>query len=291
MNIILGASGQIGSTLVSELKKKGQPVRAVVRDVRRFTERAVETRQADMFNAEELTKACLGGTSIFVLTPETPTSDDIIEDTKRIIDNYKTAIRSAGIKKVVALSCIGAHLDGKTGNVLMSKMLEQELADIDVEKVYVRPSYYFSNWLAYLDTIRQSGVLPTFLPASLRMNMLSPVDVAKFTAEILSDPLPQDNKQIYELEGSELYSPADIAGTFSRLLNRPVRVEPIPKHRWLDTLLAVGFTENTAQHLVDMTQAVIENRLSPEHPEKTIKLQTTFGKYLQQYVPLPRSNE
>ena len=156
MNIILGASGQIGSTLVSELKKKGQPVRAVVRDVRRFTERAVETRQADMFNAEELR---------------------------------------------------------------------------------------------------------------------------------------QDNKQIYELEGSELYSPADIAGTFSRLLNRPVRVEPIPKHRWLDTLLAVGFTENTAQHLVDMTQAVIENRLSPEHPEKTIKLQTTFGKYLQQYVPLPRSNE
>src|SRR5690606_2559142 len=254
MNIIVGATGQVGSNLISELKNNGFPVRAVVRNPDKLSDKAIETRTADLFNLEQLTEAFKGGTTVFVLTPENPTSNDIIEDTKRIVENYKKAIQATGIKKVVALSCVGSHIDGNTGNVLMSRILEQTLG--------------------YLEPVEQYGVLPTFFPEDLKIEMNSPIDLAKFIAKIMTDTL---SKRIYELTGQK-YSSLDVANTFSKLLNKNVTVQSIPQDKWKETLISVGFTENTANNLSDMTQAVIDNKTIPERPNDTIKLPTTLEK-------------
>ncbi|WP_118194703.1 NmrA family NAD(P)-binding protein [Albibacterium indicum] len=280
MNIIVGATGQVGSNLISELKNNGFPVRAVVRNPDKLSDKAIETRTADLFNLEQLTEAFKGGTTVFVLTPENPTSNDIIEDTKRIVENYKKAIQATGIKKVVALSCVGSHIDGNTGNVLMSRILEQTLDDLEIEKVYIRPSYYFSNWLGYLEPVEQYGVLPTFFPEDLKIEMNSPIDLAKFIAKIMTDTL---SKRIYELTGQK-YSSLDVANTFSKLLNKNVTVQSIPQDKWKETLISVGFTENTANNLSDMTQAVIDNKTIPERPNDTIKLPTTLEKYIDEQL-------
>ena len=280
MNIIVGATGQVGSNLISELKNNGFPVRAVVRNPDKLSDQAIETRTADLFNLEQLTEAFKGGTTVFVLTPENPTSNDIIEDTKRIVENYKKAIQATGIKKVVALSCVGSHIDGNTGNVLMSRILEQTLDDLEIEKVYIRPSYYFSNWLGYLEPVEQYGVLPTFFPEDLKIEMNSPIDLAKFIAKIMTDTL---SKRIYELTGQK-YSSLDVANTFSKLLNKNVTVQSIPQDKWKETLISVGFTENTANNLSDMTQAVIDNKTIPERPNDTIKLPTTLEKYIDEQL-------
>lgn len=282
MNIIIGATGQVGSNLVSELKNNDFPVRAVARNPDKLSDKTIEARTADLFNAEQLTEAFKGGTTVFVLTPENPTSNDIIEDTKRIVENYKKAIQATGIKKVVALSCVGSHIDSNTGNVLMSRILEQTLDDLNIEKVFIRPSYYFSNWLGYLETVEQYGVLPTFFPEDLKIEMNSPIDLAKFIAKIMTDTL-SEKKRIYELTGQK-YSSLDVANTFSKLLNKNVTVQSIPQDKWKETLISVGFTENTANNLSDMTQAVIDNKTIPERPNDTIKLPTTLEKYLEEQL-------
>src|SRR5690606_25217480 len=152
---------------------------------------------------------------------------DILEDTRRIVNHYKNAIQAAGIKKVVALSCIGAHIDSNTGNVLMSRILEQELDSLDIAKVYIRPSYYFSNWLGYLGTVKQYGVLPSFFPKDLKLDMHSPVDLAKFICQVMTRPISSD-KEIYELIGPRQYIPLDVADTFSTVLDKKVEVQAIP---------------------------------------------------------------
>ncbi|WP_313381175.1 NmrA family NAD(P)-binding protein [Proteiniphilum saccharofermentans] len=281
MNIIVGATGQVGSNLINELKNKGFPVRAVVRNPDKLSDKTIETRTADLFNLEQLTEAFNGGTAVFVLTPENPTSNDIIEDTRQIVENYKKAIQATGIKKVVALSCVGSHIDSNTGNVLMSRILEQTLDDLDIEKVFIRPSYYFSNWLGYLETVEQYGVLPTFFPEGLKIEMHSPIDLAKFIAKVITDT---SSKKVYELTGQEKYSPLDVANTFSKLLNKNVTVQSIPQDKWKETLMSVGFTENTAVNLSDMTKAVIDNKTVPERPNDTIKLPTTLEKYINEQL-------
>lgn len=68
MNIIVGATGQVGSNLISELKNNGFPVRAVVRNPDKLSDKAIETRTADLFNLEQLTEAFKGGTGYFGVT-------------------------------------------------------------------------------------------------------------------------------------------------------------------------------------------------------------------------------
>ncbi len=281
MNIIVGATGQVGSCLIQEIKQHGFPVRAVVRNPKKLSDGTIETRAADLFNVDELTEAFTGGTTVFVLTPEDPASNDIIGETKRIVQNYRTAIQATGIEKVVGLSCIGAHVDSHTGNILMSRILEQGLNDLDVEKVYIRPSYYFSNWLGYIETAKQYGVLPTFFPEQLKIEMHSPIDVAKFIAKVMTSRSSSGKKKVYELVGHEKYSSLDVANVLSNLFNTEIAVQSIGKDKWRETLLSVGFTENTAHSLADMTLAVIDHLTVPEYPNDVIRLPTTLADYLE----------
>jgi uncharacterized protein YbjT (DUF2867 family) len=226
------------------------------------------------------TKAFIGGTTVFVLTPENPVSTDIIEDTKRIVENYRMAIQASGIKRIVGLSCVGAHIEGNTGNILMSQILEQGFDNLAIEKVFIRPSYYFSNWLGYFETVRQYGALPTFFPEDLKIEMHSPIDLAKFIAKVMTDKSTSGNRTIFELTGQRKYSSLDVAKTFSKLLDKDVIVQSIAKEQWKETLLSVGFTDNTATNLSEMTQAVIDGKIIPERPNDMIKLSTTLEKYM-----------
>lgn len=279
MNIIVGATGQIGSHLINELKANGFPVRAIVRNSEKLSDKTIEARKVDLLNVKEVERAFKGGTTAFVLTPENPTSTDIIKDTKRIVENYKRAIQATGIKRVVALSCIGSQINNNTGNILMSRILEQSLDNLNLEKIYIRPSYFFSNWLNNLNTVEQHGVLPTFFPEDLKIEMNSPVDLANFIAKIMTNP-SSEKKRIYELTGQQKYSSVDVANALSRLFNKDVIVQSIPQDKWKESLMSAGFTENTASNLSDMTRAVIANKVIPEYPNDTIKLPTTLERYI-----------
>ena len=284
MNIIVGATGQVGSNLIKEIIANGLPARAVIRDAGKLPQKNIEVRTADLFNPEQLTEAFKGGTTVFLLTPENPASNDILGDTKQIVENYRKAIQATGIKKIVGLSSIGAQNDGNTGNLLMSKILEQGFDDLEATKIFIRPSYYFSNWLVYLETVKQFGVLPTFFQEDLRLDMNSPVDVAKFIAKVITGSSTSGNKDIYELVGPRKYSSLDVATTFSKLLNKDVTVQCIPKQQWKETFMSVGFTENTATNLSDTTQAVIDNKTVPERPIDAIKLPTTLEEYIDEQL-------
>ena len=280
MNIIVGATGQVGSQVINEIISNGFPARAVVRNPKKITDQSIEARAADLFDAEQLTNAFKGGTTVFLLTPENPTSNDIIGDTKRIVENYRKAIRETGINKIVGLSSIGAHQEGNTGNLLMSRILEQGLADLEAEKIFIRPSYYFSNWLGYLDTVKQFGVLPTFFPEDLELEMISPIDLAHFIVNQITGTSTAQDGKVFELVGPKKYSSRNVAETFSKFLNKEVTVQRIPREKWKETLMSAGFTGNTAVNLMDMTQAVIDNKTVPERPGDTIQLPTTIKRYI-----------
>ncbi len=284
MNIIVGASGQIGSHLTKRLLDKGIPAIAVVRNPEKVKDENFKVRQADLFNLDQVVNAFKGGTTAILLTPENPSSNDIIRDTKNIIENYRKAIEENKIQRIVCLSCIGAHIEGKTGNILMSQLLEKQFDDCNIEKIIIRPSYYFSNWLGYLSTIEQYGVLPTFFPEDLKVEMHSPLDLADFIADVIAKPLGQPKTTVYELVGTTKYSSLDIAKTFSTVFNKDVFAQSIASDKWRETLLSVGFTNNTANNLCDMTQAVVDGLTSPEYPNSTITLKTDFENYIKQQL-------
>src|SRR3989337_2410684 len=129
-------------------------------------------------------------------------------DTKTMLDNYKKAIEGSQIKKIVGLSSMGAQHETNSGTLKMSYMLEHNFAELEVQKIFVRPAYYYSNWMESLSAIQDEGILPTFFPVDLKIPMVSPLDVAKFLAELMSNPV--EGEPIFEVEGPTWYSSKEI---------------------------------------------------------------------------------
>jgi len=284
MNIILGATGQIGSMLVDNLLKKGESVRAVIRNnlkAQELKDRGAEVAIANYFDLQALINAFHGGNSVFLLTPENPGCENFLNETQIVLNNYRQAILSSKITKIVGLSSNGAQHESGTGNLMASYMLEHIFSGLDdIEQIYVRPSYYFSNWLGYLGSVKEYGILPTFFPPEMEVPMIAPNDVAEF----LSDVMVSRNQQqrIYEITGPQSYSSVAIAKVFEDVLNRNVATQQVPPEEWEKTLLQVGFSKDGAKNLMLMTKAVIggktKNELTP------ICFSNDFKEYLKSII-------
>lgn len=284
MNIILGARGQIGSMLVNNLLRKGQPVRAVVRNefkAQKLKSEGIEVRIVDYFDVDALKEAFQGGNSVFLLTPENPGSEDFLSDTQRIITNYREAILSSDITKIVGLSSMGAQHGSGTGNLMASYMLEHAFSDLEIKQVFVRPAYYFSNWIGYLELVKKYGILPTFFPPELKLPMIAPPDVAGFLSDVITCKTSQE--RIYEIAGPCDYSSSDIAKIFGDLLSKNVTLQHVLPEEWEHTLIQAGFSKDAAKNLILMTRAVIDGKTKHETTNR-IRFSTDFKSYLKNFI-------
>jgi uncharacterized protein YbjT (DUF2867 family) len=281
MYIITGASGRVGSAVVANLIKKGKAVKGIIRDEKKadkLKQQGAEVAIADAFNLQALTEAVKGGSTLFAITPETGKNDDVIADTKKILENYRKAVEASAIKKVVGLSSIGAQFNKNSGNLLMSYLLEHAFEGLDVQTTFIRPSYYFSNWMMSLPMIKEKGILATFYPVDMKISMVSPIDVAAYAQDILTKD--DDGSKIYELLGHD-YSPADVAKAFANALGREVKAQQIPRDQWGKTLREAGFSPDGIRNFVEMTELVIAGKIKPEASGTTI---LRAGTTLQEYI-------
>jgi uncharacterized protein YbjT (DUF2867 family) len=287
MNIILGATGQVGSAIVGFLRKKKVNVKAVARNAEKanaLKEKGAEVAIADYFDLNALNDAVRDGELIFVITPETGQSDNVLGDTKRILENYRKAIENSGVKSIIGLSSGGAHVEKyqrDTGNLLMSNMLEHEFLSLPINQVFIRPSYFYSNWLMSADIAKESGILPSFYPTDLKIEMNSPIDVAEFVANKIIAGI--DKSELIELAGPEQYSPNDVAREMAKSLGRIVETQEIPREKWDETLKSFGFSDDAVKNFVKMTELVAEGNAKLEGKNQ-ISLKSTLGDYFQGHL-------
>jgi uncharacterized protein YbjT (DUF2867 family) len=283
MKIILGASGQVGASVVANLVKAGQEVKAVVRNEKKgdkLKKKGVAVAVADAQDLHSLIPAFTDGDTLFAFTPESNKAPNALGETEELLENYRRALASSTIKKVVGLSSIGAQYEEGTGNLEMSYMLEHAFSGAPVETVFIRPAYYFSNWMPYLPTVKETGILPTFFPVDLSIPMVAPEDVAKLVATTMTDH--EANGKIYELTGPASYSSADVAEALTQSLGKEVKAEQIPRNQWEKKLKELGFSVDGINNFIKMTNVVISGKAAPEGKGTTsVKGKTTLSQYIQ----------
>ncbi|QRR00336.1 NmrA family NAD(P)-binding protein [Dyadobacter sandarakinus] len=286
MHIVLGASGQVGSAVVKKLIDKNVPVRAIVRSeekVMNLLAMGAEVAVADARDLPSLQKAFQGGTSLFVLTPETGQELDVLGETSVILENYRHAWEGAGIDRLVGLSSIGAQHDHGTGNLLMSNLLEHAFDGMRVHKTFIRPAYFFSNWLAFLPVIKESGILPTYFPLDLAIPMVAPLEVATCIVNEMLLDVEKPRTKTVEVLGPGLYTSLDVAEAFSDALNTEVVPSRIPRELWSSSLAQIGFTPDAIRNFIEMTDAVIDGRAAAEGVD-TIYTKVTLREFIKASV-------
>ena len=212
MFLITGATGNIGGAVVNLLNGEGHDVRALVRDASRadYLPTGIDIAVGDLDDAGSVAAALHGIDGVFLLhaTPGTT-------QTQLMID----AARSAGVRRIVLLSSIGARLRPlpTLGETLAAR--EDLLRTSGLDATYLRPNALMSNALAWAGGIRDENriVDPT---GPGRIAVVDPNDIARVAARVLTEDGHVGHG--YILNGPEALTSREQAEILSEVLGRSI---------------------------------------------------------------------
>jgi len=233
MYAITGVTGKVGGELARKLLAARQPVRAIVRDVRKgepWAARGCELAVADMEDPSALTAAFLDATAAFILPPSEFDPAPGYPEARSVIDSVVSALRAAKPTKVFCLSTIGA--DAVHDNLLTQRtMLEAALRELSLPLTILRPAWFIDNSAWDVTSARETGIIHSLLrPVDKAFPMVAAQDVGRVSAELIQQGWT--GTRIIELEGPRRFTPNDLADAFTRVLGKPVRAVPVPRDSW-----------------------------------------------------------
>jgi NAD(P)H dehydrogenase (quinone) len=258
MFVIFGATGGVGLAAVTELRRAGQAVRAVVRDVARarageLAERGAELAVADLRDEACIARALDGADGALLLIPLDATAAEPAADAQRIIEAMASAVERTKPPRLVLLSDYGAEQPEGTGVTAIFHALERRFGDVPGRVTFLRSAEHMENWKRYLPFVRATGRLPTMHhPVTKRFPTVAARDVGVEAARLLASP---SSPSIVHLEGPERYSSLDVAAVFAARLGAPVAVEALPRQAWSSALEASGLGAGYARLVCELQEA------------------------------------
>ncbi|HLY68132.1 MAG TPA: NAD(P)H-binding protein [Puia sp.] len=204
MKIILtGSLGHIGRPLTALLVQKGHDVTVISSSSEKQNSiRALGATPAigTIEDTDFLTATFSRADIVYTMVPPPRFSDpnvDLVADMAKIIDNYHQAIRRSGIKRIVHLSSIGAHMDQGSGIIIGHHHAEALLNLLpDVAITFMRPVGFYYNLNMFTGLIRATGRISSNYGADDMIPWVSPSDIAEAIAKEIGIP-PVERKILY----------------------------------------------------------------------------------------------
>jgi uncharacterized protein YbjT (DUF2867 family) len=160
------------------------------------------------------------------------------------------------LEKIVAESTYGAKPGRRLGDLGVLYEMEQALAAQSIPATIIRAAYFMSNWGTSLQSAHKRGLIQTFYPEDFKLPMVAPLDIGELGARLMIEPIERTG--IHFIEGSERYSPKDVAGTLAEIFGRTIDVESIQHDQWFVTRKSIGFSDKAIESFSNMTVATME---------------------------------
>lgn len=279
MFVVLGGTGNVGTSVAHFLLKKNKPVTVVTRakeNASAIQKEGAEVAEVDIRNITELKKIFQTATRAFILNPPANPSENTDKEERKNIDSIISALEGVKLEKLVLASTFGAHKGENCGDLTVLYEFEQRLKTLKIPLAINRGAYYFSNWLGMIEAVQESGRLPSFFPTDLKMPMVAPSDLGFAAASRLLTP--SSDTGIEYVEGPERYTATDVASVFSELLDKKVEVDTVPTSALEKTFSNFGFSESASKSYACMTKYFIRNQI--QSSSESVKGQTSLFKYL-----------
>jgi uncharacterized protein YbjT (DUF2867 family) len=209
---VTGASGAVGTRLVTRLAAANADLRLVVRDRRRAPAVAgAHVRQASGYAAAQEMRLALEGADIVFLMPAAESADRV--------EQHRTAVDAAvaaGVGRIVYLSSIGAAADATFTLARDHWHTEQIIRQTGVAWTFLRMNLYmdFVPSMVGPDGVIRGPAGDGRLAAVLRD------DVASAAAAVLTSS--GHNAQTYHLTGPTAFTLTEAAESMSRATGQPV---------------------------------------------------------------------
>jgi len=188
--VITGGAGHISKPLTEILLAKGHQVTVIGRNavnIKTLVDKGAKAAIGSVEDVNFLIKAFAGADAVYTMVPPNMSATDWKSWIEQIGKNYAEAIKANGIKHVVNLSSIGAHLTEGVGPVTGIHRAENALNELnDVHIKNLRPAFFYTNLLSNIGMIKNIGIMgANFGGASLKVPIVHPSDIAEVAAEEL----------------------------------------------------------------------------------------------------------
>jgi uncharacterized protein YbjT (DUF2867 family) len=268
---VTGSLGNISKPLTKELVVKGHTVTVISSKPEKQTDIEALGATAAIGSLEDvdfLLSTFTGVDAVYTMVPPNNYFDlnlDLLAYYRRLGNNYATAIEQSGVKRVVNLSSIGAHLDKGSGILIGAHDVEQILNErsSDVAITHLRPTSFYYNLFGYIDTIKAAGSIAANYGADAKIPWVSPIDIAAVIAEEIATPLAGRKVRYVaseELTGNET---ASILGT---AIGKPdLKWVIISNAQMLGGLESAGMNPQIAAGLVEMYASLHSGVLAEDY--------------------------
>ncbi|MDE3253854.1 MAG: NmrA family NAD(P)-binding protein [Bacteroidota bacterium] len=258
--VITGGAGNISKPLTEILLQGGHQVTVIGRNAANLQSLTDAGAVAAIGSVEDipfLTRTFAGADAIYTMVPPVHATTDWKAHIGKIGKNYAAAIQESGVKYVVNLSSVGAHLAEGVGPVSGLYRAEQALNTLTgVAILHLRPPYFYNNLLANIGMIQGMGMIgANFAVAEKKFPLVAPADIAVVAAEALQS-LSFSGHSVRYL-ASDIVSTDEIAAVLGAAIGKPDLTWTLfTDEQALGGMLQAGLPEEMAKNYAEMNHAI-----------------------------------
>jgi uncharacterized protein YbjT (DUF2867 family) len=244
MILVLGASGNVGSQVVSKLGRLGRPARALFHSAAKAEQAqlpgGIEPVVVDVKDGDSLQRALSGVEKVFIVSPAGPESAGLVG---AVVE----AARRAGVKHLVKSSIFPATESYTFGRAHVES--ERRVTASGLTYTLLRPNAFMQNFINFFAyTIKTQGAF--YLPArDARVSHIDIRDVAEVAAKVLTETGHEN--RAYELTGPEALSYAEAAARLGAVIGKRVSYVDVAPGDFKKSMLGYGAPEWLIDAMID----------------------------------------
>lgn len=232
--LITGATGNISSGILNNLKDSGHRLRALVHNPEKAEapkRQGIDVRIGDLEKPWTLGAVFEGADMVWLLTPPGPRAPEQSS-------NGLWAARQAGIKRIVRMSVVGAAFNAPTINSRLHALSDAETASSGIPFTILKPHFFAQNLLMMAaGSIDQEGAMYLAL-GECKLGIIDSRDISDFAGHVLTHPGHEG--KTYTLTGPASLNMRAVAAALGKGLGKSVKYVPIPVEAAQEAMARMG---------------------------------------------------
>lgn len=244
MILITGATGTVGSVVLTRLSAQDIEVRAVTRDPRKAEASQlphIQFVQGDFEDPESMKRACAGVDRAFLLTNSTERAEQ-----QQI--GFTHVAHQSGVRHIVKLSQLHADANAPERFLRYHGAVEAAIRSCGLTFTFLRPNLYMQGFLNFQQSIQKQSAFFA-VAGDARISAVDVRDVADVAVAALTTA--QHDNQIYALTGPEALTFTEMAHQLSRAIGRTITFVDVPPASMRAALTDQGFPMWQADGLLE----------------------------------------
>ena len=250
--LITGATGNVSSGIIAQLKGSEHSLRALVRNPEKAEElrrQGVEICVGDLEKPWTLGPAFAGADTVWILAAPGPRAPEQCS-------NALWAARQGGAKHIVRMSAFGAAHTAPTINSRLHALSDAELVESGIPFTILKPHFFMQNLMMAAQSIVQQGTM-YFALADGKMGLIDSRDISDFAAHVLTSAGHEG--MTYTLTGPASLSMHQIAAAIGEAVGKTVTYVPVSIDNARQSMAQLGLDDWMANLMCDYFAAYSAN--------------------------------